>query len=184
MSVEKFDSFNLSDPYFDQVRLGLKTVEGRIYRGKWRTINVGNEYTVKGSGDDFKVKITSVVRVRSFEELYGMYNSSLLPATPSSLREKPWQIYREWFSTQDEAEYGVIGIVMEKLPDCSDQDDIAQCLPTPEELSNALKVFKGSSFKAYDPDFMQVGSNFDNDDDDTDDDDEKDGNDEGDDDSE
>ena len=46
-------TMNLSEPWFSLVRDGAKTIEGRIYDDKRRTIQIGDTITFTNNGDSF-----------------------------------------------------------------------------------------------------------------------------------
>ena len=57
---------NLQSPYYEYVRDGLKTVEGRINRGKWKQMMVGDMIVFNGT---IKVRNVRKIYYDTFKDL-------------------------------------------------------------------------------------------------------------------
>ena len=103
---------HLSEPWFTLISLGLKTVEGRKNKGRFKKMKVGD--IVEWSNDDFKprkilTKIIDKKNYKTFEEYLkteGLQNC--LPGMPSI--EYGLSVYFKYFTKEDEAKYGVTAI--------------------------------------------------------------------------
>jgi ASC-1-like (ASCH) protein len=108
-------NMNLSEPWFTLITLGLKTIEGRLNKGKFKELNVGD--TIKWENSDFKyrsimTRITKKVEYKSFEkylESEGM--EKCLPAVPSL--EHGLSVYYKYYTKDDEAKFGIVAIHLE-----------------------------------------------------------------------
>ena len=72
--------------WFDTVKNGNKTIEGRLYRNQCQLMKTGDTITFineKFSQDEIPDKITTVIEsliiADSFSELYSLYGDHLLP---------------------------------------------------------------------------------------------------------
>ncbi len=60
---------NLSDPWFEAVKEGKKRVEGRVKRGKWASVQVGDRWQISSQrGETMSVEVTDIRQYISFEE--------------------------------------------------------------------------------------------------------------------
>ncbi len=118
MNIEpKYKNENLSEPWFSLISLGLKTVEGRKNKGKFKEMQVGD--IVEWVNNDFlprKVytKITGKSEYKTFAEY--LENEGLdncLPGIPSL--EHGLSVYFKYYTKEDEAEFGVIAIKLELI---------------------------------------------------------------------
>lgn len=60
---------NLSDPWFDAVRQGKKRVEGRVKRGKWTTVRVGDQWNISSvRAETFSTQVIDIREYSTYEE--------------------------------------------------------------------------------------------------------------------
>ena len=108
---------HLSEPRFTVISLGLKTVEGRKNKGKFKEMQVGD--IIQWYNDDFKeryilTKIIGKAEYKTFEEYLtteGLYNC--LPGIPTL--EHGLSVYFKYFTKEDETEFGVVAIRLKLL---------------------------------------------------------------------
>ena len=102
----------LSEPWFTLISLGLKTVEGRKNKGRFKEMKVGD--IVEWTNDDFKprkvlTRITEKKNYKTFEEYLRKEGlQKCLPGMPSI--EHGLSVYFKYFTKEDEAKYGVTAI--------------------------------------------------------------------------
>ena len=107
---------NLSEPWFSLMSLGLKTVEGRKNKGRFKEMEVGD--IIEWTNDDFKTRkfSTTVVRKKEYptfaEYLKKEGLEHCLPGIPSL--EHGLSVYFKYYTKEDEKEYGVIAIELKK----------------------------------------------------------------------
>lgn len=105
-------TFNVSEPWFSLISLGIKSVEGRLNKGKFNEIQVGD--TIEWNNDIFmhrsiKTKVVGKRYYKNFKEY--LSNEGLercLPAIPSI--EHVLSVYYTYYSKEDEHKYGVAAI--------------------------------------------------------------------------
>ena len=111
---------HLSEPWFSLMNLGLKTVEGRKNKGKWKDMKIG-EIIEWYNLDFLERKFTTRVIGKSTYSTFREYleNEGLdrcLPGiNPDYGMEHALSVYYKYFTKEDELEYGVVAIRLEKI---------------------------------------------------------------------
>lgn len=107
---------HLSEPWFTLIKLGLKTCEGRLNKGDFENMEIND--TILLFNDDFgfmrniKIKIIKKNHYKTFETYLKKETlKNCLPGT-KSIKEGV-NIYRKYYSQQDEKNYGVVAILFE-----------------------------------------------------------------------
>lgn len=85
-------------PYFQLIKLGKKTLEGRIAYPSMRQIKKGDEVLLRTGGDEIKIRILDVREYRDFQEALRHENiAQLLPdIKPENALEVYERIYPAW----------------------------------------------------------------------------------------
>jgi ASC-1-like (ASCH) protein len=99
-----------------RIKEGKKTVEVRLYDEKRRLINVGDEIEfalVTDENEKLHAKVLDLIRARTFAELFEM-----LPPTVFGKEHKanPQDMY-QYYTKEQEEQYGVVGIKIEVMRD-------------------------------------------------------------------
>ena len=108
---------HLSEPWFSLISLGLKTVEGRKNKGKFKEMQVGD--IIQWYNNDFLerkilTKIIGKVEYRTFEEYLTTEGlDKCLPGIPSL--EHGLSVYFKYFTKEEESEFGVVAIRLQLL---------------------------------------------------------------------
>lgn len=108
---------HLSEPWFSLISLGLKTVEGRKNKGKFKDMEVGK--IIQWFNDDFEhrsinTRIISKQTYSTFEEyLVSEGLDKCLPGIPSI--SHGLSVYFKYFTKEDESTYGVVAIRLELI---------------------------------------------------------------------
>lgn len=104
---------NLSEPWFSFIRLGLKTVEGRLRKGDFGDMKEGDiicfENLEEGYERSFEVTIVGIEKYETFRqylEVEGMKNC--LPGIETI--EDGVKIYHKYYSEEEERKYQIIAI--------------------------------------------------------------------------
>jgi ASC-1-like (ASCH) protein len=103
-------NLQLATKPFLAIRNGDKTIESRLYDGKRQLIQIGDEIVFtnrENTEDTLSVRVIGLLRYASFDDLFSHNDQTKFGG--SSIDELLIQI-REFYSTTDEQEYGVIGI--------------------------------------------------------------------------
>jgi ASC-1-like (ASCH) protein len=104
---------NISEPWFSLIKLGLKTVEGRLNKGDFTILNKGDciqiVNTELGFMRYYTIKITSVHKYKSFKEY--LEKEKLEKCLPGiDTIEDGIKVYYKYYSKEDEDKYNIIAI--------------------------------------------------------------------------
>jgi ASC-1-like (ASCH) protein len=108
---------NLSEPWFTLISLGLKTCEGRLNKGDFYKMQVGD--TITFTNDDFNhrevsVRITKLTKYKTFESY--LKKEKLKYCLPGIKTMKDGlSVYFKYFTKEKEAQYGIVAIHMELI---------------------------------------------------------------------
>jgi ASC-1-like (ASCH) protein len=105
---------NLSEPWFTLIQLGLKTVEGRKNKGKFKEMKVGD--IIEWKNEDFKprsflTQITGKAEYPNFKtylETEGL--EKCLPNMEKYGIEHGLSVYYKYYTKEDEQAFGVVAI--------------------------------------------------------------------------
>lgn len=105
---------------FSQIADGSKTIELRLYDEKRQEIKIGDTIVFTSTGDpqqSAKTRVTELHRFDSFTELYR--NLPLLQCgyTSATIARADPQDMEAYYSVQQQAQYGVLGIEMQLITD-------------------------------------------------------------------
>ncbi len=103
---------NLSEPWFTLITLGLKTVEGRKNKGRFKEMRVGD--IIEWTNNDFAPRsvLTEVIAKAEYNT-FGEYLEAegldkCLPGINDL--ETGLSVYFKYFTKEDEKEFGVVAI--------------------------------------------------------------------------
>ncbi len=107
---------NLSEPWFSLIKLGIKTVEGRLAKGDFANMAIGDiiEFSNDSFGFErkFLVKITKIETFKTFRlYLKAKKLSKCLPGVDSL--DQGVAVYRQFYSQEQEKEFGIIAITVQ-----------------------------------------------------------------------
>jgi ASC-1-like (ASCH) protein len=98
-------------PYFEQIRDRIKTIEGRLARGKWLQMKVGDYIDVHRSSFDEKVtvRIEKIALYPSFKDMIEAEGVEKVIPHVHTVTEAV-QAYRGFYSKEEEGESGVLAL--------------------------------------------------------------------------
>ena len=103
---------HLSEPWFSLIKLNLKTVEGRLNKGDFSKMNIGD--TIIFFNKDFeyreiKVKITKINHFKTFKSY--LQKETLKKTLPGFTNlNNGLKVYYKYFSIKQEKEFNIISI--------------------------------------------------------------------------
>ena len=104
-----------AEPYFTFVKNGLKTIEGRIYKGYYRLLKPQDHIVIYNEEESDSVEVV-VKAVRKYLSIREMLRSEplekLLPDAKNP--EEGEKIYRKFYTFEQEKEFGVVAIEIAK----------------------------------------------------------------------
>lgn len=102
----KIVDINVQEPYLTSILSGKKTVEGRLNKGKFLELQVGDVLRINNESD-FRVIAKNVYsNFREMIEKEGLNN--VIPDKKAI--DDAVMIYYKFYSKEDEQKYGVVGI--------------------------------------------------------------------------
>lgn len=104
--ASKIYETNIQEPYFTFIKNGIKTVEGRLNKGKFLEIQIGDELLVNKT---FRLEIISKNIYKKFREMIiaeGVENT--VPDAKSI--EEAERVYYKFYSKDDEEKFGVVAV--------------------------------------------------------------------------
>ena len=106
---------NLQPKYFDFIKNGTKRIELRLYDEKRQQIKLGDgiEFS-KSENEKFKTKVIGLLRYETFSDLFNDFDISVL-ADQSMTKQELLNVLQEFYTTEKQAQYGVLGIRLELL---------------------------------------------------------------------
>ena len=108
---------HLSEPWFTLVMLGVKTVEGRLNKGEFGKIQVGDIITFYNDDAiyrEFNVKIIEIANYSNFESY--LRKETLKKCLPGFFKIKDGlKVYYKYYSKEDEEKYKIKAFRMELL---------------------------------------------------------------------
>lgn len=102
---------HVSLPWFNLIREGKKTVEGRPNRKDFAQMKIGDqiEFSNKELNENFMAEITNVTNHKTFEEMIKSNGiDNVLPGIRNL--DEGVQVYMQYYTKEIEAEFGVVGI--------------------------------------------------------------------------
>lgn len=106
---------HLDDKYFNLIKVGIKTIELRLYDEKRRKINVGDiiEFENRKDGEIIKVEVVNLHIYSNFEELYKYFDKTKLGYNENEVANpKDMEVF---YSIEEQNKYGVVGIELKLM---------------------------------------------------------------------
>jgi ASC-1-like (ASCH) protein len=102
---------HLNDPWFSLVAVGCKTIEGRLHRDDWATMEEGDQ--IDWYNDDFSLKRefrTLILKKRKYPCLTSYLNTEGLEKTLVTIDniQDGVKLYHIYYKPTDEKTYGVV----------------------------------------------------------------------------
>lgn len=107
----------LQPKYFDYINNGTKRIELRLYDEKRKKINIGDIIIFQKEPEleiTMKVKVVGLLRYNTFEELFKDFDIAVM-ADKSMKKQELLNVLEEFYTPEQQKQYGVIGIRIEKI---------------------------------------------------------------------
>lgn len=106
---------NLQKRYFDFIFRGTKRIELRLNDEKRQKIKIGDTIIFENEqGEKFSTKVKDLSRYDTFEKLFEDFEIEVL-ADKSMTKAELLQVLGEFYSSQKQKEFGVLGISIELI---------------------------------------------------------------------
>jgi ASC-1-like (ASCH) protein len=111
---------NLSEPWFSLIKIGKKTIEGRLNKGDFKELKKND--IIKFINNDFSIPRSFLVKIKS-TKIYNSFNEYLtneklhrcLPGIDTI--EEGVSIYYKYYKKSDEEQYKIIAIKFKVIKD-------------------------------------------------------------------
>jgi ASC-1-like (ASCH) protein len=113
---EKSYHSHLGEPHFSDIKNGTKTVEGRLNKGKFRVMSIGDTiiFHNKSTDEIIKVIVTKKTVYNTFKEM--LESEGLDIVLPRQLViEDGVNVYRQFFTEEQEKGHGVVAIGLKTI---------------------------------------------------------------------
>ncbi len=108
---------NVSEPWFTLISLGLKTVEGRKNKGRFKEMKIGD--TVQWTNNDFGLRtvLTEIIGKAEYPTFQEYLETEGLDKCLPGIKdiETGLNVYFKYFTKQDEKEFGVVAIKLKLI---------------------------------------------------------------------
>ena len=106
-------SKNISEPWFSLIKLGLKKVEGRLYKGDFALLNKGDILHITnnelGFLREYDILVTSTHKYKNFSDY--LEKEKLEKCLPGiDTIQDGVKVYYKYYSKEDESKYNIIAI--------------------------------------------------------------------------
>jgi len=111
--MSKLVTKNISEPWFSLIKVGLKTVEGRLNKGDFASLTKGDCIKVVNTDlgfiRNYTIKITSIHKYTSFREY--LEKEKLEKCLPGiETIEDGVKVYYKYYLKEDEEKYKIVAI--------------------------------------------------------------------------
>lgn len=104
---------NVQEPYYQYITTGEKPVEGRLDKGKFSRMRVGDYLLIN---DESKFKIKRKTKYNSFQEMIEAEGVENVVPDKKEVEEAA-NVYYNFFTKEQEQEFGVVAIEISKMDD-------------------------------------------------------------------
>lgn len=107
----------LSEPWFSLIALGLKTVEGRKNKGRFKEMQVGDKVRWINKDFGYRDVMTEVTRKQEYKTFREYLETEGISKCLPSIKtiDGGLNVYFKYFTKEDEEQYGVIAIEVKVL---------------------------------------------------------------------
>ena len=105
---------SLKQPWFNYIKNGEKKIEGRLCKGLFKKLKIGDKVLWYNNNLKVMTKIIDIIKYKSFNELLVTEKLNNVLTNIKSIEEGV-SIYNKFYSPEDEEKFGVIGIKLEVI---------------------------------------------------------------------
>lgn len=123
MEEKQTHEFTIKEPWFTLIQRRIKGVEGRLNKGNFAKLNVGDEVTwtknlkqKDGTEKKYAVK-TEILKITKYNNFEDMLKAETLKRTLPGIPSVNCgvEVYRQFYKQEDEEKYGVLGIQLKTI---------------------------------------------------------------------
>jgi len=109
--MKKTYEINVQEPYFTYIKDGLKTVEGRLNKGKFLEMNIGDELILNNV---IKLEVVNKNVYKTFRDMISSEGMENVIPNAKTLEEAE-NVYYGFYSKEDENNFGVAAILVKLI---------------------------------------------------------------------
>ncbi|MFO7807444.1 MAG: ASCH domain-containing protein [Candidatus Moraniibacteriota bacterium] len=102
---------NVQEPYYDYIINGQKTIEGRLNKGKFSLMQIGDHLLIN---NEFKCKIKRKTNYKSFQSMIESEGVKSVVPDKKGIQEAT-NVYYNFFTKEQEQKFGVVAIKISKI---------------------------------------------------------------------
>ena len=142
-------TITVKQPWFDFIKCNEKTAEGRLNKGLFSKLKIGDEIIWLHQNLKYKVRISYINKYKSFKDM--LQEETIQQVLPNmSNIDDGVKVYRQFYSQSDEEKFGVVAIGMKIINHNSD----SLTEQTGSSLSDSESIIHESKLK--DPHFDDI----------------------------
>jgi ASC-1-like (ASCH) protein len=103
----KIIDFNVQEPYLSFIKSGQKTIEGRLNKGKFGSLEVGDILTLSNTSLQFKV--IGKRKYKTFQEMITSEGIERVIPDKTTI-EDAVNVYYKFYTPKQEQEFGVLAV--------------------------------------------------------------------------
>lgn len=112
--ISKQQTINVQNPWFNYIKQGRKKIEGRLNKGKFADLKVNDIVIWENAGQKIRTKLTRIGHYKTFNDM--LTNEGLRNVLPDiTTLDAGVAVYRQFYSEEKEAMYGVLAIEVQLL---------------------------------------------------------------------
>jgi ASC-1-like (ASCH) protein len=100
--------FNVQEPYLSFIKSGQKTIEGRLNKGKFGSLEVG-DILVLSSGSNLQFEVIGKREYKTFQEMIISEGIERVIPDKTSI-EDAVDVYYRFYTPKQEQEFGVLAV--------------------------------------------------------------------------
>lgn len=138
---------NLQDRYFDYIQHGTKRIELRLNDEKRRLIQLSDQIEFTNSrSETLLTEVIGLLKYQSFDQLCADLPIELL-ADASMTKDELLQVLGEFYSTEQQQEYGVLGIRLKLSSEWKNATSTYEVTLVKKVLTGATTIFVNSDIR-------------------------------------
>jgi len=108
---------HVSEPWFSFIKIGLKTVEGRLNKGRFEEMKVGQIVEWKNNDFSERTVLTKIIAKNKYASFAEYLNKEKLrKCLPGfDTNKEGVDVYYKYYSKEKEEQYGIVAIHLELL---------------------------------------------------------------------
>ena len=136
---KKTYTISVRQPWFNLIKEGKKTIEGRLNKGLFSELKIGDEIVWICKKLKFKINVIKIEQYKSFSEMIKQEQlENVLPTIKNDAEGV--KVYRQFYTEKDEKTYGVLAIGMSNIETTVHEGKLQS--PYYEYIRDGVKIYE------------------------------------------